>query len=195
MNLPQTPQASDTLKTPETPRSGETLVRPSVTATSTGTGAAPTAELPSGTRTESAATVTPAGPPAQAAPTVGMPSVGRIEPGSTMMPRDPNKRLTPVVSAGAGKTLTLENAEAGIMLRASEQFLLDLGDRGWKVRIEDPTIVTLVAGAPAGTQGYFEAVKVGKTNLLATSDPPCRQATPPCGMPSLFLKIPVTVLP
>src|ERR1043165_4639182 len=44
---------------------------------------------------------------------------------------------------------------------------------------------------PTGSQGYFKAIKAGQTKLYATSDPPCRSASPPCMLPTLFLEIPI----
>lgn len=120
-----------------------------------------------------------------------------VGPASTSLPLSQIKTATPFPTARAGGIVTLQNAESGLTLHSGERFLLDLGDRGWKIRIEDESIVRQVeaTAVPVGSQGYFGAFKAGKTKLYATSDPPCRQAKPPCMLPTLFLEIPVTVLP
>lgn len=120
-----------------------------------------------------------------------------VGPASTSVPLSQLKTATPFATAQAGGTVNLQNAESGVSLRAGEHFLLNLGELGWKVRVGDPTILLQVndPNVPAGSQGYFQALKAGKTKLYATSDPPCRQATPPCMLPTLFLEIQVTVLP
>ncbi|OQY83687.1 MAG: hypothetical protein B6D41_16590 [Chloroflexi bacterium UTCFX4] len=120
-----------------------------------------------------------------------------VGPATTSLPLTQIKTRTPAPTASAGGEINLQNAERGVTLRVGESFLLNLGGRDWNVRVGDETIVRRDAslGIPQDTQGYFKALNAGKTKLYATSDPPCRQATPPCLMPTLFLEIPVTVLP
>jgi len=120
-----------------------------------------------------------------------------VGPASTSLPLSQIKTPTPFPAAHAGGTVNMQNAESGVTLRVGERFLLDLGEHGWKIRVADESIVHAIEAAtiPAGSQGYFEAFKAGKTKLFATSDPPCRQATPPCMQPTLMLEIPITVLP
>ena len=120
-----------------------------------------------------------------------------VGPASTSLPLGQMKTATPAATAEPGGTITMQHAESGVTLRVGEHFLLNLGDRDWQVRVGDETIVHSIESAmiPQGSQGYFGAFKVGKTKLYATSDPPCRQNTPPCMMPTLFLEIPVTVQP
>lgn len=120
-----------------------------------------------------------------------------VGPASTSVPLSQIKTATPAPTAKAGGTVNLQNAESGVTLHSGEGFLLDLGERGWKIRIEDESVVHQIEAAviPVGSQGYFGAFKAGKTKMYATSDPPCRQATPPCMLPTLFVEIPITVLP
>jgi hypothetical protein len=120
-----------------------------------------------------------------------------VGPASTSLPLSQIKTRTPAPSAKAGDQVTMQNAESGVTLHVGESFLLNLGDRDWNVRVGDETIVRLDTNAtiPQGSQGYYTAFKAGKTKLYATSDPPCRRANPPCMLPTLFLEIPVTVLP
>lgn len=119
-----------------------------------------------------------------------------VGPASTSLPLNQIKTRTPAATASAGGEITMQNAESGVTLRVGERFLLNLGERDWSVRSGDETIVRQAESVmiPTGSQGYFEALKAGKTKLYATSDPPCRQATPPCMLPTLFLEIPITVL-
>lgn len=102
---------------------------------------------------------------------------------------------TPSSTLSFRRILTLANAEQGIVLRVGERFLLDLGERDWKVWIGDESILKQVQDpdTPPGSQGYFQALKPGQTVINATFEPPCRNVTPPCLMPALFLQIPVTV--
>lgn len=120
-----------------------------------------------------------------------------VGPASTSLPLGQMKTAAPEATAEPGGAITMQNAESGVTLRVGEHFLLNLGDRDWQVRVGDETIVHPIESAmiPPGSQGYFGAFKVGKTKLYATSDPPCRQNTPPCMMPTLFLEIPITVQP
>ncbi|MBI4670966.1 MAG: hypothetical protein HY741_04785 [Chloroflexi bacterium] len=132
-------------------------------------------------------------------PQTSIPQIATIVvgPASTSLPLTEIRTKTPAPTASAGGEINIQNAESGVMLRVGERFLLNLGDRDWKVRIGDATIVGLAESVmiPPDSQGYFEALRAGQTKLYATSDPPCRQASPPCMMPTLFLEIPVTVLP
>lgn len=120
-----------------------------------------------------------------------------VGPASTSLPLSQIKTRTPAPTAVAGGQITMENAESGVTLRVGQHVLLNLGDRNWSVRVGDETIVRAdeTMGVPTDSQGYYIALKAGKTKLYATSDPPCREASPPCMLPTLFLEIPVTVLP
>jgi hypothetical protein len=102
-------------------------------------------------------------------------------------------RATPVTDPDV---LTTENAAQGVTLKVGERFLLNLGELGWEVELGDETILRWERdpSAPPGSQGYFVALKPGRTAIRAVSNPPCRQAKPPCMMPSVFLQIPVTVV-
>ena len=132
-------------------------------------------------------------------PTTNAPQVATavVAPAATSLPLKQIKTKTPAPAARADEQVTMENAERGVTLRAGQRFLLNLGGRDWQVRVGDETIVKRVDGVPLPeeSQGYFEALQPGKTKLYATSEPACRQANPPCMMPTLYLEIPVQVLP
>lgn len=93
-------------------------------------------------------------------------------------------------------TIDLEKAESGVTLELGERFLLDLGERGWKIRIGNETILAHIPAPHASTEslGYFQALSVGRTVLAATSSPPNHQNAPSCRQPTLFLQIPITVV-
>ncbi len=137
--------------------------------------------------------------PVPAATPANVPIVSTIVvgPASTSLPLSQLMTPTAYPTAQAGGTVNMQNAESGVSLRVGERFLLDLGERGWKIRLDDAALLERVTDAtpPAGSQGYFQALKAGKTKLYATSDPPCRQSKPPCLLPTLFLEINVTILP
>lgn len=99
---------------------------------------------------------------------------------------------TPQPVSGA---LTLENAEKGAALHVGETLTLTLGNRGWRFRVGDPTIVKRISdpGGDPDAPVVFQALRAGQTLIYATSDPPCRQSTPPCMMPTLLVQIPVIV--
>jgi hypothetical protein len=94
---------------------------------------------------------------------------------------------TPTVPEGAGRTVTLADDGQTISMQVGESFLLKLGEAyEWTVIPLDPDIIRRVPNVLTviGSQGLYQAHKVGRTQLTATGEPPCRQAQPPCAMPS-----------
>jgi hypothetical protein len=74
--------------------------------------------------------------------------------------------------------------------------LLQLGTEfNWTVSPTDPTILDRVRNVTVvrGAQGVYRATGPGTTILVATGDPPCRSATPPCGAPSILFHVTVKV--
>ena len=92
--------------------------------------------------------------------------------------------------------ISLRNAESGVILRVGEQLLLDLGEREWKVRCSDESILRFrqASAGPKGMLAYLEALKPGKTKLYATSDTPARPAAVFSSSPTLFIEIPIAVM-
>jgi photosystem II stability/assembly factor-like uncharacterized protein len=93
--------------------------------------------------------------------------------------------------------VTLANDGQEITLNVGERFLLDLGDEyRWSVEVADQAILSRVVNITVirGAQGVYEAHQAGTTTLSATGDPQCRQAQPPCGMPSRVFSITVAVI-
>jgi hypothetical protein len=89
--------------------------------------------------------------------------------------------------ADEGKTLQFTVGEA---------FLLFL-DQGmtWTVRESTPGILTgvLTSYRPKDSQGYYQATNPGQTTLSATGDLSCRQAKPPCMVPSRIFQVTIVV--
>ncbi len=94
----------------------------------------------------------------------------------------------------ASKIITLEKAESGVTLRVGETFDLDL-EGAWKIRIGDATTLRFMGASKKTAQGAFQACASGRTKLYATSDPSCRQTSPPGMQPTLYLEIPIHILP
>lgn len=86
------------------------------------------------------------------------------------------------------QTLSLANAECGVVLRVGGQFSLDLGDQSWNVRVRDQAILDTVDGET------FQALQTGKTKLYATRNFAPDNQGPPGATRKLFVEIPVTVL-
>jgi len=117
---------------------------------------------------------------------------GCDRPPPTAVPATP----TPAMPTDSERTITLADDSRTVVLRAGERFLLKLGEEyDWMVVLEDPAIVSRVANVLTvrGSQGLYEAHKPGRTTLVATGDPPCRKAQPPCGAPSRGFRLEVVV--
>jgi hypothetical protein len=103
---------------------------------------------------------------------------------------------TPTSAAEAGRVVTLADDGQTITMHVGESFLLKLGQAyEWTVIPLDqdiisrePNVLTVI-----GSQGLYQAHKVGRTQLTATGDPPCRQSQPPCEMPSRGFLVDVVV--
>ncbi len=123
-------------------------------------------------------------PSAGSSPTASATTIPSV--GSTAAPTSA-ATLPPVTLADNGKMLTLH---------PGDRFLLQLGDEyNWTVSVEDQSIVSrLVNVLPIrGAQGIYEAKRAGRTELTAVGDPKCRQARPPCGMPSRLFRLSLVV--
>ena len=108
--------------------------------------------------------------------------------------------ITPIVPAPpeGGQVVTLADNGQTIRLRVDQTFLLDLGEQyQWTIEIANQSIVSRVINVMVirGAQGLYQAHMPGTTTLRATGDPACRQAQPPCMMPSLVFQIQIMVAP
>jgi len=106
--------------------------------------------------------------------------------------------LTTPLTADATGSLAVTQMDSGrtLMMQVGQRFLLNLGEAyDWSFSIDDQTIVSRVVNILTirGSQGIFEAHQAGTTILHAAGDPPCRQSTPPCMMPSVDFQIQITV--
>ena len=110
----------------------------------------------------------------------------------------PTATATPITPQPPSQTRSITLADNGqtIELHVGERFLLNLGPGYiWTVNVADTSVVSRVVNVLVirGAQGIYEASQPGTTTLTATGDPPCRQTTPPCGMPSRIFRIQITV--
>jgi hypothetical protein len=100
-------------------------------------------------------------------------------------------------SAGAAqRAVTLADDGQTIRLRVGERFLLNLGEGyDWTVDVDDQSIVSRVVNVLTvrGSQGLFEAHRPGSTTLRALGDLPCRQAKPPCMVPTRVFRLQIVV--
>lgn len=77
-----------------------------------------------------------------------------------------------------------------VHLKVGELFEFKPGSgSGWMVKIGDEQIIAPVAGKP----GSYKALAPGETSLVATRTPACRQAKPPCMLPTVVLHIMIVV--
>ncbi len=171
--LPATPGASDTSQpagTPAVPPTGPTASGP----ISARTPGSPMVSTPAGVATSGPAPlVSPGNPPADTPTAAGGPT-----------------------QAG-GLTITRANNRQTITLHTGDRFVLLLGDEyQWTVTVADQTVLHRVVNITPirGSQGVYEALKPGSTQLVAAGDPACRQSQPPCMLPSYSFELNVIVI-
>ncbi len=93
----------------------------------------------------------------------------------------------PPTSEGKGRTITLADDTATIALRVGERLILSLGQEyEWTITITDETVLGPVKDVTPSPsyQGVYEGLSRGNCMLIATGDPPCLKAQPPCEKPS-----------
>ena len=111
-------------------------------------------------------------------------------------PTEPPSGATAEPATGQQKTVTQEDQGKTIDLLVGERFLLNLGEGyRWEVEVSDPNVVSRVNNITVvrGAQGVYEALHPGTTTLTATGDPACRQAKPPCAMPTTLFTVTLVV--
>lgn len=128
---------------------------------------------------------------------MGEPLVPRDASGSPL-PQTPTVAVSSVLTSDASGrvTVTFETAGSPVEMAVGDTLELALGDvYEWEVKVADSTILVLDTTAPVGvgSTGVYKAVKPGQTNVEASGEPFCRKSNPPCGMPSRFFEIGVTV--
>jgi len=126
------------------------------------------------------------------------------QPIATAKPSETSVEITPqppistqVVPTDVGQqVITLADQGKTIDLAVGESFLLQLGEEyAWDVTISDQNVVSRVKNITVirGAQGVYNALQAGTVTLSATGDPVCRQAKPPCAMPSIMFTITIIV--
>jgi hypothetical protein len=164
----------------------------------TPTGLAVTLGTPSGNASPPPV-VTPAATPAALPPSPtpvlpATPAATAVTPsGATPSPAS---SATPGGIPTGGTTITLANNGQTLTLQPGQSFLLDLGaGYNWTVSVGNPNVVSRVVGVLVirGAQGLYEARQAGTTTLTAVGEPPCRQASPPCGAASRVFRLTIVV--
>jgi len=108
----------------------------------------------------------------------------------------PGATPAPTSTAEAERVVTLADDGGTITMHVGESFLLQLGQAyEWTVIPLDQDIIRRVPNVLTviGSQGLYQAHQVGRTQLTATGEPPCRQSQPPCAMPSRGFLVDVVV--
>jgi len=129
----------------------------------------------------------------------GGPSLtGIIVPGPTILPNDlqPTSTAAPVATESGQQVVALTDDGQAITMNVGDRFLLSLGEGyDWNVTISDPAVVSRVVNIQVvrGAQGVYEAHQAGSIELAASGDPVCRNAKPPCGMPSRIFYVTIVI--
>lgn len=97
----------------------------------------------------------------------------------------------------SGLTITIEDGGKTFNLKVGDKFqvLLKADAYEWAVTDYDANLIPKLSNepAPAGSQGIFQAVKSGRTQLGAVGELPCHKSTPPCLAPSLLFEVTVII--
>jgi hypothetical protein len=96
-----------------------------------------------------------------------------------------------------GQVITFADLGRPINLKPGDRFLLFLEKGGYEFKpvVLDSTILEKVDDVEIipGSQGVFEAKRIGNTKLQTTGELPCHRSIPPCLAPSLFFEFNVAV--
>ena len=96
-----------------------------------------------------------------------------------------------------GLVVTLADAGKPILLKPGDRFLLFIEKGGYEFSpsVLDPAILQKVDDVEVvpGSQGVFEAKRVGNTKLNAIGDLPCHKTKPACLAPTLNLEFNIVV--
>ncbi len=105
--------------------------------------------------------------------------------------------VPPASQTSSSDTIIFEDNGKTFNYHVGDSFLLNLGDEvyEWTVTVEDQNVVALKVGIMVikGAQGLFDALGTGATTLTAVGDPLCRKTTPPCGAPTILVKVTLIV--
>ncbi len=70
---------------------------------------------------------------------------------------------------------------------------LNLGERHWVIRVEDPNTLAPFNVPPPNGDGPYVALRRGSTTLRAVTDYPCRHFVTPCLTPDLNFRVTVYI--
>ncbi len=104
--------------------------------------------------------------------------------------------VAPTAPARSTPTVTLADDGHTLTFHAGQSFLLELGEEyDWNVTVSDQSIVSRKVNVLTvrGAQGIYDAHKAGTTTLIATGDPVCRNANPPCALASRQFHVQIVV--
>src|SRR5215469_2289987 len=122
-----------------------------------------------------------------AAPTTFTPSGGTATTGGTLSSGHPSHGARIITRADRGTTVHISVGE-GLILRLP-------GGTAWDIQITDPRVVTAdrLAPLPSGSQGIYRARRVGITELLAVTLPPCARDRPACKVVAPVFRVVIVV--
>jgi len=95
-----------------------------------------------------------------------------------------------------GRVVILDDAGKPISLQVGDRFLLFLlkGEYEFTPAVLDDTILRKVTDVDIpGSQGVFEALRIGTTKLAALGELPCARSRPACLAPAINVEFPVIV--
>ncbi|MFY9610269.1 MAG: hypothetical protein WAU45_16850 [Blastocatellia bacterium] len=96
-----------------------------------------------------------------------------------------------------GHIITFDNVGQTILLGVGDRFLLFLQKSGYEFSpaVLDTAVLRKVEEVEIipGSQGIFEALKAGRTQLTAPGELPCHKTTPACLAPSLLVELNIVV--
>lgn len=102
-----------------------------------------------------------------------------------------------VATPGQEYTITLDNDQQTLRLKAGQRFLLQLGEGyNWTLALTDESVAARVKNYTVvrGAQGVYETLKPGTTTLTADGEPGCRQSKPACMMPNRRFTLTIEVI-
>jgi hypothetical protein len=123
-----------------------------------------------------------------AAPTTPTPSGTSATTGGTPSSAHPSRGARIITRADRGTTVRISVGEVFILLLP--------GGMAWDIQITDPRVVTAdrLAALPSGSQGIYRARRVGITELLAVTLPPCAKDRPPCKVMAPAFRVLIVVV-
>jgi hypothetical protein len=102
----------------------------------------------------------------------------------------------PTASLRTPGVITLADQGRTIQIAIGETFRLQLGTlHRWAVPITDEQVLERIVDPTAGAdvQAVYRALAPGQTTLKAVGEPTCRDATPPCMLPTIQFTVTILV--